>query len=261
MKVLYATDMDRTIIYSQRFLDEYKPDTNYEIAETKGDKIISYISTPVKSRLFQMNKMDNITIVPVTTRSIEEFERINIGLNVKYAIVSNGGTILEDGKPMQEWEEYIKSKNCLVDLMQASLDLTDLESTTRETKFIDNKYLFNKVEDEKLFDIEISELINKYPNINFTRQRKKIYAIPKDFSKAIALRWLQNKLKVDKLVASGDSELDLPMLAIADYAIIPEHGDLIKNGYVIEGRIADAGINSPMYTMDIVEDLLKDNKE
>lgn len=256
MKVLYATDMDRTIIYSKRFLDEYPTKTVYDVAETKEDRIISYISVPVKKRLYEMNNRKELEIVPVTTRSIEEFKRINIGLNSKYAIVSNGGTILEDGKPMQEWEKYIKDNLCTAQLMEAMLDLDDLDTVERKVKVIDNKYLFTKVSDEEEFDREVESIALKYPNLTFTRQRKKVYAIPNAFSKAVALRWLQNKIGAEKIVASGDSELDLPMLAIADYAVIPEHGDLIKHGYVIDGRIVEAGINSALYTMDIVAELI-----
>lgn len=253
MKVLYATDMDRTMVFSQRFIEEYPPKSSYEVAETHDGRIISYISSPVKKRLKIINNSNDVTVVPVTTRSISEFNRINIGLNPKYAIVSNGGTILKDGEPLKDWEEYIKENSCMQDLMQCMIDLDELESVDRETKVIDGKYLFNKTSNGPLFDVEIAELMDRYPNLQFTRQRAKIYVIPKSFSKAIALRWLQNRLGCDKLVASGDSELDLPMLAIADYAVIPEHGDLIKLGYVTDGRIVNDGIDSPLQTFDIVE--------
>ena len=256
MKVLYATDMDRTMVYSQRFIEEYPAKSSYEVAETKDGRIISYISSPVKKRLHKINDKDNVYVVPVTTRSISEFSRINIGLNPKYAIVSNGGTILKNGEPLEDWEEYIKNNSYKADLMNCMIDLDELKSIARETKIIDGKYLFNKTNNGELFDIEIAELVDKYPNLQFTRQRAKIYVMPKSFSKAIALRWLQNKLAVDKVVASGDSELDLPMLAIADYAIIPGHGDLINLGFVTEGRITEPGIESPMHTMDIVERLV-----
>ena len=256
MQVLYATDMDRTIIFSKRFMEEYPPTSPYDVAETKDDRIISYISVPVKKKLNELCRHKNVQVIPVTTRSIDEFNRINIGLNNKYAIVSNGGTILENGKPMKEWEEYIHKNGNRMSLMCALLDLGELKSVCRDVTIIDGKYLFTKTDDEERFDLEVQYLIEKYPSLTFTRQRKKIYVVPKSFSKAIALRWLQNKLGVDKLVASGDSELDLPMLAIADYAIIPEHGDLIKEGFVTGGRIAKAGIDSPLYTIETIEQLL-----
>lgn len=256
MNLIYATDMDRTVIYSKKFLNEYKPNCKYEVVEKKEEDEISYISTEVKEKLKRLNKGLNLKIVPVTTRSIEEFNRIDLGFKTKYAIVSNGGVILENGKPIKEWEDYIKENIKLADLMLASIDLEDLGSTIRDTKIIDGKYLFNKVENTELFDIEVAVLKERYTSLDFVRQRNKVYAVPKVFSKAIALRWLQNRIKADTLVVSGDSELDLPMLAIANYAIIPKHGNLYKEGYVVDGRLAEEGINSPLYTIDLVNKLL-----
>lgn len=256
MNLIYATDMDRTVIYSKKFLDEYKPKCKYEVAEKKEDREISYISTEVKEKLKKLNKQLNLKIVPVTTRSLEEFNRIDLGFKTKYVIVSNGGVILENGKPMSEWEEYINKNIALNELMLASMDLEDLESTIRDTKIIDGKYLFNKVENTEVFDVEVEILKERYTSLEFVRQRNKVYAIPKAFSKAIALRWLQNKLKADTLVVSGDSELDLPMLAIANYAVIPKHGSLYKDGYVLNGRLTDEGINSPLYTINLVNELM-----
>lgn len=248
------------MVFSHRFIEEYPPKSSYEVVERHDNKVISYISSPVKKRLKVINSKENLYVVPVTTRSISEFNRINIGLDVEYAIVSNGGTILKNGKPLEDWELYIKENSCIQDLMQCMLDLDELESVDRATKVIDGKYLFNKTNNGALFDNEVALLAEKYPNLQFTRQRSKIYVIPKSFSKAIALRWLQHKLECDKLVASGDSELDLPMLAIADYAVIPEHGDLIKCGYVTEGRIVSGGIDSPLQTFDIVEQVINSVK-
>lgn len=252
MKLMYATDMDRTIIYSQRFLDEYPPDCEYEVAEKKDDRVISYISSEVKKQLTELNKQSKVEIVPVTTRSWDEFNRIDLGFKTRYAIISNGGIILEKGKPMKDWEKYIRENINIADLLSAKMDLDEISCTIRDTKLIDNRYLFNKIEDTKLYSLEIQQLISRYPNISFVIQRNKVYGVPKAFSKAIAVRWLQNKIKADTLVASGDSELDLPMLAIANYAVTPKHGSLYKDGYVLDGRLAEEGINSPLYTIDLI---------
>lgn len=259
-KILYATDMDRTIIFSKRFIDEHGAKTSYVVAETKDDKVISYISSPVKKKINEVCRHEQVELVPVTTRSISEFNRINIGLNNKYAIVSNGGIILENGKSMKEWEEYISKHIDLMELADVTLDLNELDSISRDATLIDNRYLFAKTENGTLFDEEVAELANRYPNIIFTRQRKKIYAIPECFSKAIALRWLQNKLGIKTVVASGDSELDIPMLAIANYAVIPEHGDAVQMHMIEEGRIVDGGINSALNTFKLIDTILKDGK-
>lgn len=256
MKVLYATDMDRTIVFSQRFLDEYPTSAKYEIAETKGDRIISYVALDVKNKLHTLNNNINVEVVPVTTRSKAEFERINIGLNNKYAIISNGGIILENGEPMKEWEDYLSSKVDRVELMDVFMDLGELESVCRKVDIIDGKYLFTKTDDAETFDLEINALRIKYPNVEFTRQRGKIYGIPKAFSKSIALTWLKDRIKAETVVASGDSELDIPMLQVANYPFVPEHGELAKQCYVSPEKLIPAGIDSALHTMKKVEELI-----
>ena len=256
MKVLYATDMDRTIVFSQRFLEEYPTSAEYEVAETKDERVISYVATNVKGKLTELNNHTDVEVVPVTTRSKAEYERINIGLNNKYAIISNGGIILKDGEPMKEWEEYLRDKVNRLEMMDAFMDLGELDSVCRKVDIIDGKYLFTKTDDPETFDLEINALRIKYPELNFTRQVAKIYGIPKAFSKSIALEWLKDKLGAETVVASGDSELDIPMLQVADYPFVPEHGALAKTCYVSPEKLIPAGIDSALYTMKKVDELI-----
>ena len=255
MSKLYASDLDRTLIFSNRFLKEYEPKSKYNVIEKKDDKVISYMADSVKNMLITIGDMKDTYFVPVTTRSIEEFSRIELPKIYKYAIVSNGGIILEDGKPMDSWEEYISDKIDRMTLINVAMDMEELTSVGRASKFIDGRYIFNKTNNADKFDIEIQSLKNKYPTIEFTRQRNKVYAIPKCFSKAIALRWLQHKLLIDKTIAVGDSELDLPMLAIADYALIPKHGTLVTDNIVTDGRILEPGIECSLQVLDILNSI------
>lgn len=260
--ILYASDLDRTLIYSNKFISEHPTDAPYTPVEYKEDKVISNMADEVHERLLRIKDNKDITFVPVTTRSIDEYNRINLGFTPEYAIMSNGGTILKDGKPMEEWAEYIKSK---INYMEAidiiNLIEEEMQSVNYKIKMIDNCYLFFKTDNPDLFDAEVLYLMAKFPNWEFTRQVRKCYAIPKHFSKQIALRWLYNKLNRPYLVASGDSELDLPMLAIANRAIIPTHGSLVTDKFVEDGTFADGGITSPLFTMDIVEKEAEERKQ
>lgn len=256
MKLLYATDLDRTLIYSHRFIDTHETKSEYTLVEKKGDTEISYMSNKVRSKLHDINRNKHVTVVPVTTRSKEEYERVNLGVKTRFAIIDSGGTILEYGKPMEDWEEYIKENVNMKELAGCAMELNIAESTNRDSKLIDGKYVFTKTDRPEIFDTEAEEIAARYPTIDITRVGSKVYAIPKSFNKAIALRWLQLRLGSDKLLASGDSLLDLPMLAIANYAIVPNHGELVQCRYVTEGRIIDGGIDSPLKTFDLIENIL-----
>lgn len=260
MKIIYATDIDRTLIFSHKFVEEYKPDCIYSAVEKIDNKEISYMSADVLKRLHKLNENKSIEIIPVTTRSIDEYNRIDLGIKPKFVIAACGGVILENGEPIKEYDAVITADINAVELLQAGMDLSELKSVQRDSKYIENKYIFTKTNNTKLFDEEIAPLIYAYTSLNFTRQRDKVYVIPKSFSKGVALRWLTHYIGADTVVATGDGELDLAMLATADYAVIPKHGDLIKEGYIEGGRIAEAEINSPLYTMDLVEQILNENK-
>lgn len=263
MKILYATDLDRTIIFSGRFMTEFQTTAEYDIAEKrdweKDEGVISYISIELRNKLIELNNNPNVEIVPVTTRSLEEYNRINLGFKPKYAIIDCGGTILKNGEPMGEWENFVKSQIDAMEMLDIALDMQELKSkhSDRNIKCIDNKFLFTKVTDPELFDKECEAFVLRYPKFNFFRQRNKVYVIPTAFSKVVSVRWLQNKLEVNKLVACGDSELDLPMLAIADFAVVPGHGSLVTEKYVTDGRITKAGINASLDAVKIVNSLLR----
>jgi len=256
VKPVFATDLDRTVIFSKRFLDQYKPTSKYHIAETKDGNVISYISDTVSENLAELS--NSVDIVPVTSRSIEEYKRVNLGFTPKYAIVTSGGTILKDGKLLDSYEQYIKDKLDTELLKNVAMDINCMYFVSRESKLVDGKYVFAKTDNPKECENEIIELMSKYSDVSFHIQGKKIYAIPNIFSKAVALRWLKHRNQYDKIVAMGDSELDINMLYIADYAVVPKHGELIERNIVQDGIISEAGIDSAMKAIDITRTLMNE---
>ena len=72
--------------------------------EYKDEEVISFMSQHSIELLKQFHEKH--LFVPVTTRAIYQYERIvafQQWIQPKYAITSNGGTILVDGKPDAEW--------------------------------------------------------------------------------------------------------------------------------------------------------------
>ena len=70
--VILFSDLDRTIIHSSKFLKE---SINPEIVEfNKDKKPISYME---KEALLLLNELsNNLLFIPVTTRSLEQYKRI-----------------------------------------------------------------------------------------------------------------------------------------------------------------------------------------
>ena len=79
---------------------------------------------------------------------------------------------------------------------------------------------------------------------NFTIQGQKVYIIPKEITKSNALNFLKKELKEETIIASGDGKMDKDLLEIANYAILPKHGELYtKYNYTKENLMyVDEGI-------------------
>ena len=254
--MIYASDIDRTLTYSEDFLKDNPENLRYELLLADESKKNSYISRDVAVLLSRItSKESGIRFIPVTTRSIAEFQRIkfrSLGINVEYAITSNGGTILYHGEILREWKEQILSQISKDEIESALSDLDSLESINYSSKLIDNVFLFSKTSDASLADIELDSMRKKYPQFNFKRYKSKIYVLPNIISKDNALNWLRHYLNEDKVVASGDSSFDVPMLISADISVIPSHSviddeDLKKFKY----SIANGGVQSPLETIRI----------
>ena len=96
MRVL-TTDLDRTFIFSKQTAS--CSDSELVCIEKLDGQNLSYISKNVQ---MLMNRLDATQlIIPVTTRSLKQYERIEVFQKAyipKFTIAANGGVVLKDGK-------------------------------------------------------------------------------------------------------------------------------------------------------------------
>ncbi|WP_345775113.1 amino acid permease, partial [Dietzia cinnamea] len=103
MSALVAVDLDRTMIFSEGALG-VPLDETFECVEMYEGKPLSYMS--IRSMSLLRGLSESVTVVPTTTRTIEQFQRIGLpGAPWRYAITSNGGNILVDGEPDTAWRK------------------------------------------------------------------------------------------------------------------------------------------------------------
>jgi len=245
VNVMYASDLDNTLIFS-------KDSANTSICDTYKNGAHSYISNRVKEELIKLDTDTRVQFIPVTSRSLEEYNRVNLGIVPDYAIVANGGMILYQGSPILEWEEYVKRFNVQMDMIDIMHTVEDYFDDISSLRVVDNKYVFFKVQNIYEFDKNVDYLEQLFNKWTFTRIKNKVYCIPNHFSKQIALRWLWHKLNKPYIIASGDSILDLPMLTLANEAIIPSGSSLITDGYVVDATTTPGGVKGPLFTIDRV---------
>ncbi|MCM1988286.1 HAD hydrolase family protein [Oceanirhabdus seepicola] len=230
--MIFASDLDRTLIYSTRFINEENSD--FIPIEKKEGRIISYISKRTIQLLKNIN--ESTLFVPVTTRTEAEFNRIDIfkaEIIPKYAIVANGAKIIvNDGERKLEpyWEKYIEMR--MKEIISPEDILKEIEKVTPKNvilsyRICDKTFVYGKIrlntELPHEFIVELKKICHKY-NYKLDLQTRKIHIIPEFINKWLPLEFLKKKEKEDKIISAGDSFLDLPMLNNSHKGFIPSHG-------------------------------------
>lgn len=237
MKVF--SDLDRSIIYSNKFLNT---DKQYENIEVYNGREISYISLGTIKYIQEIQEKG--MFIPTTTRTIDQFLRINFkdkGINYRWAITSNGGNILKDGKVLESWNKEVRS------IKSKAEPIEEMVKNFEKYIFIEGITKFDIAEDLffyivvdwdkfKLNKIEkyIEELSLK--NWVFYINGRKIYFLPKNLTKESAIEYLVRELKIEDFSVIGDSTMDLGMLNIGSKSYVLRHGNLL-DGYVNENFI------------------------
>lgn len=229
--MIYATDLDRTVIFSSKFFSP--SEKNVTCVEYKGNKEISYMYNEALDLLHKLMEKKDLFLIPVTTRSLEQYQRVTPFQKCKYAIVANGGIMLYNGEVFKPWQEHIKEILCkyqeydndVVEKLQKYQDYFD-----SDIRKVDDIFYFVKLQDN---DDRNKELL-KYLDIaidkslwNFTLQGLKLYIIPKEITKENALLFLKKYLNETYVITSGDGKLDLGFIKVGNKKYIPEKSEIL----------------------------------
>ena len=239
MSALVAVDLDRTMIYSEGALG-VPLDDGFECVEVYEGKPLSYMSTRSVSLLHELS--ERVVVVPTTTRTIEQFQRISLpGAPWRYAITSNGGNILVDGEPDMHWRNSFD-----MDLAGIGAELRSRVSDEWVLKYREADGLFcylvvNTARVPKDFVSEWSQWCAAR-DWNVSQQGRKIYTMPNAVCKSSAVAEVRSRLIDDgtldaeaPIFAAGDGALDAEMLIAAHAAIRPRHGELELLGFARPG--------------------------
>lgn len=250
---LVATDLDRTMIYSRAASEADVGDSGGVMCvEWLDGKELSYLT--VRSAQLLRELADVAAVVPVTTRTVEQYQRIELpGGPHSPAVVANGGTVLWDGKPDEQWAEIraermardrAASLDEVADVLFSGLLVGGDTSWIRKRRIADGLFCYLVVEPDEqpanvpaVFQVWASER-----GWNVSQQGRKIYAMPNAVDKASALAYVRERLIAEErlvpdapLLAAGDGALDASMLEAADRAIRPAHGELHQLGWIRRG--------------------------
>ncbi|MBY2477685.1 HAD hydrolase family protein [Clostridioides difficile] len=258
--MIVFSDLDRSIIYSDKFLDTDKEYTNIEIYR---EKEISYISLDTINLIKQIQYYG--MFIPTTTRTVEQFRRIEFnkyGIHFPFSITSNGAIILKDNKILKSWSEEIEklkpNYEPIESMIEKFKDYLDIEGITN-FKVAENTFFYIVVDFAKFNLGSIKEYLNilESKNWKFYVSGRKIYFIPKEISKENAIKYLTKELQIESFYAIGDSVMDYGMLNISNKAYVLKHGDINKNE--TENSFISSTFNGMSGTEEILSNILDES--
>lgn len=235
MSWLFASDLDRTLIYSRlavESLGSHVP-LDLQLVEQREDQGLSYMTSTAVALLCEVAAQ--MPFVPVTTRTTAQYERIFLFADEivpNYAVTSNGGRVLVRGQLDADWSAGLRLR-----LEQESLAAPDLLRQFQELKHpdwvlregvADELFYYCLIERDKMPVDEVASFARQAAASGWSVsvQGRKIYLVPRAVNKGDAVRYVQGQLGITRVAAAGDSLLDLSLLRIADLRLVPPHGEL-----------------------------------
>nr|WP_229718936.1 HAD family hydrolase [Nocardia jinanensis] len=213
---------------------------------------LSYMTAAAADRMRELAVA--AAVLPTTTRTIEQFGRIRLpGAPWPFAVTSNGGNILVDGVPDSRWRRGIDAA-----VRAGGAGLAEVEAALRGR--IDDSWVLKFRGADELFCYLVVDLAATPPDFladwnswcrergwSASRQGRKIYTMPDAVCKSRAVAEVRARLIASgrleaaaPTLAAGDGALDAEMLAAADRAIRPRHGELEELGWTRPGLTVTA---------------------
>ncbi len=242
---LVACDLDQTLIYSRsafRLTGEAPPDLL--TVEYLDGEALSYVTERAAAGLRELARA--ATLVPVTTRTLEQYRRVQLGIGSAYAVAANGGHLLVDGEPDADWAELVRARLAssgrpLEEVRAIALGQAERGEWVRTIRDADGLFVYLVAIARELIP-DLSELAARLAGDGWTLsvQGRKVYLVPAALTKEAALAEVQVRAGTTRLAAAGDSLLDRGMLAMADVAVRPCHGELHEQDYSPAGLAVTA---------------------
>lgn len=231
--ILFTSDLDRTLIYSSRMIEAYPVLGSIREVEKRDGKTISYMSKKAIELLKTVHHEH--LFIPVTTRAVHQYKRIQFfqeELQPKYAITSNGGTILIDGKVDEEWKKSLHKKISQSSILEKDLlklfAQLDHSSWVESEHYVDQSFFMFRIRREYMPADELTQFKDLLTQKGWKLylHGPKLYLLPIHLTKANAINRIKQYIDFDLQIAAGDSIMDYDMLADSTIGYSFKHGDL-----------------------------------
>jgi hydroxymethylpyrimidine pyrophosphatase-like HAD family hydrolase len=232
---MFASDLDRTLIYSKRALADFKQHIMSDLiaVELKDAEEVAFMTNNAYSLLKEL--AESLLFIPVTTRTYEQYKRVFIfteSIPLKYAVTSNGATIIHNGFPLKEWRDTVQKRlenECVS--FQKMLDELDIHPIKGNLKKVENLFFYYIL--NEALTVETKNFMQEMADRSGWRisiQGRKLYFMPKPVCKGEAVKFIKEREGIQTIFGAGDSVLDNDFLKLCDYAYVPSHGELSNQG-------------------------------
>lgn len=238
-RVVAASDLDRTLIYSAAALALAVPDARAPrllCVEVYQGRPLSFVTETAAGLLARLARL--AVFVPVTTRTREQYRRVRLPVpEPEYAICANGGRLLVDGVSDAGWERRVRrllAARCApLEQVRERIRATADPAWLRAEREAEGLFAYLVVERD-LFPTDWAAELREWAGPRgwtVSVQGRKVYAVPAPLTKSAAVAEVVRRTGGGRVLAAGDSLLDADLLLAADEGWRPGHGELAATGW------------------------------
>ncbi len=213
---MIACDLDNTLLHSRG--SKAPGDL---CVERIGEKEQSFMTAEAVRLLREVQ--DRAELVPVTTRSIEQYLRIGwaSGKIPGLAVTTNGGILLRGGAVDRAWQAESESAvRPWGRELRELYGIMDRRGGFSRCAIIDGMYAYAHYSTP--VEAELSrDFLQQKTSLGVFCTGRKVYAFPPEINKGAALERLRRETGAEEVLCAGDSDIDLPMLESSDCALVP----------------------------------------
>jgi hydroxymethylpyrimidine pyrophosphatase-like HAD family hydrolase len=242
VKAVLALDLDQTLIYSQRSAGPLDGVSTVWVEDYDGAPL-SLMTTAAHGLLEALSHRHHV--VPVTTRTPEQYGRVRLPVAPPYAICCNGGVLLRGGERDRDWDDRVASELASVasadDVAAKACAVRD-EPWVRTMRQVEQLFVYLVGHSREVIpEAWMAETAEWAADLGWTLsvQGRKVYLVPAVLSKGAAAVRVADALD-GPLLAAGDSLLDTTLLDVASVAARPAHGELHAAGWQRPGLYVTA---------------------
>lgn len=237
--VALFADLDRTLIYSHRAVElgtGAGDIAGLVEVETISAHASSFITSTAAAGLEHLTGAG--ALVPVTSRTIEQYRRVHLpGPAPAIALVALGGRLLRGGVTDDDFSALVAST-----MLTATAPIEDVTSLVASVvaalvaghdqvtavRQVEDLFLVILLQDGARPPEWLEELagLTRAQGWTCSREGRRILVVPSGLSKGSSARLLADELGVATMLAAGDATSDASLVASADRAMVPAHGDL-----------------------------------